>query len=332
MLPGAVIYLEKSSPDRFLPYTAVAVEREGHPVMVHTHRTNDLVDALLRKGLVPGLEKAQVVKREAAHGRSRFDFLLRDEKKEIYLEVKSCTLFGKDVAMFPDAVTERGRRHVEELFQLRGEGKSGAVLFLICWSGARFFLPDYHTDLNFARTLLSARKEIRIIPLSIGFGRDLSFIPKVRLLEIPWERLETECEDRGSYMLILRLPAEKKMEIGRLGKLAFKPGYYLYVGSARKNLTQRLERHRRQRKKIFWHVDYFRAQADFYRGLPIRSSEDLECDIASALKKISDWEVSHFGCSDCACGSHLFGMRQDPFRSPGFISLLQHFRMDRNFR
>jgi len=154
----------------------------------------------------------------------------------------------------------------------------------------------------------------------------------VRTLEIPWELVEREAEDRGSYILILRLPARKYIEIGKLGRLQFKAGYYLYAGSAQKNLTQRLERHRREGKNLFWHVDYLRAQAEFHWALPIRTCDDLECELASALKKIAGWEVPCFGSSDCSCNSHLFGMAKDPLHSPEFIALWQYFRVDRLFR
>jgi len=309
----------------------VAIEREGRPVMAHTHRTNDLVEYLLRNDMFPGLEGTEIIRREVQHGNSRFDFLLKRRKEEVYLEVKSCTLFGKSIAMFPDAVTDRGKKHVEELAEMKDHGKSGAVVFLICWPKARFFMPDYHTDLEFSKTLLAVRNKLTFFPVGWEMNPDLSLTSQVRLLEIPWDILEKEVEDRGSYILILRLRAEKTLNIGKLGRVKFKAGYYLYAGSALKNLTQRLERHKRERKKLFWHIDYLRAHAEVQLALPIRASDPLECDLADALGKISDWQVAAFGCSDCSCGSHLFGMRKDPIHTPEFISLLQYFRMDRLF-
>ena len=332
LLPGAVLYLEKSpQQERKLPYTVVAIGREGRPVMAHTHRTNDLVEHLLRNEMLPGLEGTEILKREVRHGNSRFDFLLKREDEEIYLEVKSCTLFGKQVAMFPDAVTARGKRHVEELAEIKDRGKSGAVVFLICWPKANFFMPDYHTDLEFSKTLLAVRDRIDFLPVSLELNPDLSLTSKVRLLKIPWEVLSKEMKDRGSYILILRLRTGRTLNIGKMGQVKCKAGYYLYAGSARKNLIQRLERHKRERKRLFWHIDYLRAHADFHLALPIRASDSLECELGGALKKISDWQVPNFGCSDCSCGSHLFGMSKDPIHTPEFISLLQYFRMDRLF-
>lgn len=334
LLPGATVYLERAPSTKGkkkdkMPYTAVAIQKEDRPVMVHTYRTNDLANDLIGKDLIPGLEGARVVRREIKKGRSRFDFLLQRGKEEIFLEVKSCTLFGRKVAMFPDAVTTRGKRHIEELAGLAKRGAAAAVLFLVFWPRAKFFMPEYHTDLEFSRALLAAREKISIIPLAVELQEDLSLTSRIRLLEIPWNVVEKEARDRGSYILILKLPEEASLEVGKLGEIRFRKGYYLYIGSARKNLSQRIQRHRRMHKQLFWHVDFLRAIAEFYLALPIRTQDVLECEMARAVKDISEWEVPRFGSSDCSCPSHLYGMLKDPLQSAAFISLLQYYRMDR---
>jgi sugar fermentation stimulation protein A len=101
------------------------------------------------------------------------------------------------------------------------------------------------------------------------------------------------------------------------------------VGSAQKNLTQRIERHKRQRKKLFWHIDYLTKIAEFRTALPIRTADDLECELAHALKDIADGEIAHFGASDCSCTSHLFMMEKDPLNCREFHHFLQHYRMER---
>ena len=330
LLPGAAVYLEKANgrPSK-IPYTCVAVERGGRPVIVHTLRTNDLAQVLLEKNLIPGLEGARIVKREARHNRSRFDFLLERRGREVFLEVKSCTLFGRRIAMFPDAVTARGKRHLEELAGLAGGGEQGAVLFLVGAPEAEYFLPDYHTDLDFSKSFLATRGQVEIYPAGVEFDRDLSLRPRVRLLKVPWDLIRREAQDRGSYLLVLKLTEGGEVGIGKLGKVKFPKGYYLYAGSARKDLTRRIERHRRLRKTKFWHIDYLREHADFRAAVPIRASDDLECEIAEAINGIAAWNIPGFGCSDCSCGSHLFGMKEDPLGSPEFISRLLYFRMDR---
>jgi len=87
----------------------VAVKKEEHVVLLHTHQANTVAQYLLHQGKIPGLEGAVITDREVKMGHHRFDFQLRQGDQTILLEVKSCTLFGTRLAMFPDAVTIRGR-------------------------------------------------------------------------------------------------------------------------------------------------------------------------------------------------------------------------------
>ena len=330
LFPGVTVYLERSNnPDRKIPYTAVAIESRGRPVMLHTHKTNDAAEHLLKKGLVPGLENATIVRREVTCGRSRFDFLLREGDRDIYLEVKSCTLFSEHVAMFPDAITERGKRHLEELATLSSKDVRCAVLFMINAPDVQLFSPEYHTDLAFAGTLLKVRDRVDIIPLAVEWSKDLTLSEKVKKISIPWERIEIEAKDRGAYLFIVKLENDVEIEVGSLGRLNFEKGFYIYAGSARKNLSARIARHKRLRKNMHWHIDYLRQVADFHAALPLRSADDLECELAAALKELADWEAPSFDSTDCHCSSHLFHFKKDPIRSPGFHDFLQRFRMER---
>ena len=331
LLPDAPVYLEEAKdPCRQLPFTAVAVEREGEKVVLHTHKTNDVARYLIEKSSVPGLEGYEVVKHEVRAGHSRFDFLLRKGKKNLLLEVKSCTLFSKRMAMFPDAVTARGTRHLRDLARLADSGTACAVLFLIHWSRAQCFLPDFHTDLEFSRTMLDVRGKVCFFPMAVRWKKDLSLrASESRLLKVPFRILESELADRGSYLLILRLASEARFKVGGLGDTGFSRGYYVYVGSAMRNLTQRIERHRRLRKNFHWHIDYLRDRSEFLAALPVRSEDDLECEIAAGMRKIADWNVPGFGSSDCSCSSHLFGFENHPLNLAPFHHLLQHFRMER---
>jgi sugar fermentation stimulation protein A len=331
LLPGRVIYLTKEdqAPNRKYRFTAVAVERDGHPIMLHTHRTNEVARYLIKERRIHGLKKAQIVKSEVRIGRSRFDFLLEEKGKHVLLEVKSCTLVGEKSAMFPDAVTERGRRHLSELAELSKEETKPVILFIVHWPFAKIFMPDYHTDLNFSQTLIQVKEGVRVIPVSIRWNHDLSLSSKVKILRIPWGYVEREAKDRGSYLLILSLEKKGNIQVGKLGKVNLKKGYYIYVGSAMANLSKRMERHRHLRKKHHWHIDELRAVSEFHSVLAIRSSDRLECEIARAMSKITEWSVPGFGSTDCSCDSHLFGMSEDPLPSEDFYKLLQYFRMDR---
>jgi len=297
--------------------------------MLHTHLTNEVARYLLQSRKVPGLENAGIVRSEIPVGGSRFDFLLKEGSQNILLEVKSCTLVGERVAMFPDAVTERGSRHLRELAKISEEGVRAILLFVVHWPFARTFMPDYHTDLNFSQTLLRARDRVEVIPISVRWSQDLSLSSEVKVLNVPWDTIEREARDRGSYLLVLNLRRDRKIGVGKLGRIHFKKGFYVYVGSAMANLSKRMERHRHLRKQHHWHIDELRAVAEFHSVLAIRSSERIECEVAKAVSGIAEWSVPRFGSTDCSCETHLFGMATDPIQSGDFQKLVQYFRMDR---
>ena len=331
LLQGRTVSLVRndSALGRTTVYTAVAVYREGIPVLLHTHMANAVVRFLLEENKVRGLEHARIIKQEATFGKSRFDFLLQKGNKQCVLEVKSCTLFGKHIAMFPDAVTERGRRHLLELAELTKKGMICGVIFVVHWPWARFFLPDYHTDLEFARSFSSLKDKLMYKAVSIEWKDDLSLGENIHELEIPWEVLGREAHDSGSYMLILHILQDKIISVGSLGDISFPRGYYIYAGSARTNLNKRIERHLRKRKKLFWHIDYLRDHADRCVPVAIRSHTPLEHEVAFAVSRIADWSVPRFGSSDCSCETHLFAMQDNPVHSHKFLELLQYFRIDR---
>lgn len=331
LLPGRTVYLVKKPPGgaAHLTHMAVAVEREGIPLLLHTHANNTVAAGLIAQRRIPGLEEAEIIRREVRVGTSRFDFLLRKNGRPFYLEVKSCTLVNGAIAMFPDAVTARGKRHLEELAELGRSGTACGVLFLIHWPMARFFLPDYHTDLEFARTFLAVRNDLSITAVSLGWRPDLSLGPEIRAAAIPWDLIEQEARDAGSYLMLLHLPREVTTVVGSLGIRTFAAGHYLYVGTAARNLDRRMARHRRKKTAVHWHIDHLKGHADRCTAIPIRSSSPLEHELAAAVGRIADGCVADFGSSDCDCPGHLFYFRELPLRRPAFIDLLLHFRIDR---
>jgi sugar fermentation stimulation protein A len=166
-----------------------------------------------------------------------------------------------------------------------------------------------------------------ILPVAIEWKSDLSVGQEVKILKIPWDYLRQEIGDRGSYLLVLELGREKRIEIGRLGKVMFQKGYYIYVGSAMSNLRARIKRHRQKRKKMHWHIDYLTQEADGFLSIPIRSCQRHECEIAQALSSIMKSGPPGFGSSDCRCLTHLFRSEKNPLHAGSFHDVLQRFRM-----
>ena len=123
-------------------------------------------------------------------------------------------------------------------------------------------------------------------------------------------------DGRGVYALVLSLPTEKEIRVGRLGSFRFPAGFYLYFGSAQGpgGLRSRLERHCRMEKKLHWHIDYLRLHATLTQLWFCDTDERLECRWATAGARILDATVPapRFGASDCRCPSHLYCYPQQP--------------------
>ena len=305
-------------------YRVIGIERDGVPIMLDTNYSNDVAEYLIATKQIPGWEEWSAV------GNSRFDlFLTNDDGEAFLLEVKSCTLFSREGAMFPDAITERGRKHLLHLQALQSEGYHTGVLFLVQWERARWFLPDYHTDLEFAKTFAEVAGDLDWKAIALRWTEEFTMPTVIRECHYDANLLRREAEDRGDYLVVLQLPDAMDLEIGSKGVMHFEAGYYTYVGSAKANLTKRLERHKRKRKKLHWHLDYFRSHCEMIATVPIRSSADLECELAKAMKKLDTWEVPGFGSSDCDCNSHLFGTTYNPIHNEPFMLMVENFRMNR---
>ena len=154
LLPGAEVTLSvAANPRRSTRCDLVAVQKGGLYINMDSQAPNAAAREALPL-LFPGLTR---VRPEAACGASRLDFYLEQGERKTYLEVKGVTLEENGDALFPDAPTERGAKHLRELAALAGAGWGAAVLFVIQMKGVRRFLPNARTDPAFARALLQAR-------------------------------------------------------------------------------------------------------------------------------------------------------------------------------
>lgn len=161
LLPEARLWLRPVPPEspRRTRWTAALVEAPGggELVSLDTGLPNRLVGGALEEGLLPEFAGWSLVGREVAIGRSRIDFLLADQGEQLALEVKSVTLVVDGIARFPDAVTERGARHVDELrrFVETGRGRA-AILFLLQRASGHAIEAAEEIDPRFARALARA--------------------------------------------------------------------------------------------------------------------------------------------------------------------------------
>lgn len=107
-----------------------------------------------------------------------------------------------------------------------------------------------------------------------------------------------------SYQLLLKLGEDIEIQVGALGRFCFMKGFYIYSGSARRNMEARLARHLRRQKKQRWHIDYLTSHADC-QVIATRRSHTPECTLNQATP--GSIIAPRFGASDCTsgCGSHL---------------------------
>jgi sugar fermentation stimulation protein A len=112
---------------------------------------------LLKDPILSPFGRAMEIQPEVRVGRSRLDYRMIDEEgRELYIEVKGCSLTLEGIALFPDAPTTRGTRHIEELIDLVDQGHRAGILILVVGPSAECFSPNFETDPKFSETFLRA--------------------------------------------------------------------------------------------------------------------------------------------------------------------------------
>ncbi len=163
LVPGCRVYLSVAeNPDRKTKYDLIAVEKQlgkknsSRLVNMDSQVPNSVTEEWLKKG---GLfSKKALIKREYTYGKSRFDFYIEDGNRKAFLEVKGCTLEDDGVACFPDAPTERGVKHIQELQKSLDEGYEAYILFVIQMKKVTVFKPNDITHKAFGDALREASR------------------------------------------------------------------------------------------------------------------------------------------------------------------------------
>jgi sugar fermentation stimulation protein A len=157
-IPGGIVWLSESpGQKRKLKYTWEIAKVGGARVFVNPVRANDVVARALGRRQIAELAAYSDVLREVRHGKSRIDFMLSAGVQRCYVEVKNVTLgLGAGRAAFPDSVTERGRRHLEELEVIHGNGARAVMLFCVSRTDAVSVEPAVDIDPLYAEALRKA--------------------------------------------------------------------------------------------------------------------------------------------------------------------------------
>ena len=168
------VWLSRSeNPERKLKYTLQIIEDKKSMVGVNTHLSNKIVLKALEENLIKDLKNLDNIKSEVKFGRdTRFDFLVSKNNKKIFIEVKNVTLSRKNgVAEFPDAVTTRGLKHINELINASKKGFETYLLFLIQRNDCNQFKIAQDIDPNYYKLLIkAAKKKLNIICYDCKFS------------------------------------------------------------------------------------------------------------------------------------------------------------------
>lgn len=165
LVEGATVILEiREKPNRKTPYELIMVYKSDMLISIDSQAPNKIVEEAVRSGAIKEFKGYPYVKREAVYGNSRFDLMLKrnehsSEADSCFIEVKGVTLESGGVAKFPDAPTERGAKHVNELVKARKNGYRAAVVFLIQMEAVTFFRPNWVMDEDFSKALSNAHKD-----------------------------------------------------------------------------------------------------------------------------------------------------------------------------
>ena len=182
---GAEAWISQSTnPKRKLKYTWELTRIDGTFIGINTLVPNRLVRASVENNMIPELSGySRVTSEVKTSEHTRLDLMLEDDdKKQCFVEIKNCTLVENGVGRFPDAVTTRGQKHIQELVDLAANGYRAVMFFLVQRTDAHAFTPAADIDPEYAQKLMQARlKGVEVIIRDVAF--DLNADPALIRLD-----------------------------------------------------------------------------------------------------------------------------------------------------
>ena len=164
---------ESNNPKRKLKYTLQIIESEKSKVGINTHLTNKIVFHALSSNLIKNFKNTDNIKQEVKFGENtRFDFMVSGNNKKSFIEVKNVTLSRKKgIAEFPDSVTARGLKHINELLRARKKGYEIFLLFIIQREDCKKLEIAKDIDFEYYKMLIKAvKKNLNVICYDCKFS------------------------------------------------------------------------------------------------------------------------------------------------------------------
>ncbi|EQB0888559.1 TPA: DNA/RNA nuclease SfsA [Raoultella ornithinolytica] len=182
--PGDTVWYSTSdNPKRKYAHTwELTQTQRGAIICVNTLRANILAKEAILAGNIVELSGYNTLKSEVKYGeeKSRIDIMLQaKERQNCYIEVKSVTLAENDSGYFPDAVTERGQKHLRELMSVAAAGDRAVILFAVLHSAIDRFSPAHHIDARYAQLLIEAQtKGVEILVYKAELSTEMMTLNK----------------------------------------------------------------------------------------------------------------------------------------------------------
>jgi len=157
-------------------YRLVAVEDNKNWALIDTQLQMKAFEEALNKNLLPFLDKAKIIKRNPRYKDSIFDYLIEHRGKKFFVELKSAVLRKKNLAMYPDCPTERGRRHIKRLTELKGKA---IIIFICALPHVEYFTPFDEGDPQIRKLLKFAKKRgVKIKALKFSLLKNTIYFEK----------------------------------------------------------------------------------------------------------------------------------------------------------
>lgn len=168
-------YIQRAG--RKTEWDVIAAKFANRWVLVHSGYHRQLARQILENPAISPLGAAVKIEAEVTIGHSRLDYRITlPHEKIVWLEVKGCTLAQRGIALFPDAPTKRGAKHLETLLTLHAQGAAAALIILVFRTDATCFAANAHTDPEFATLFRQAyARGVRIYPLVLGYENPIMY-------------------------------------------------------------------------------------------------------------------------------------------------------------
>jgi len=183
---GAEVYLTPvTDPKRRTKFTWEMIKINGSWVGINTANPNKLAFEAISAGLITELSGYTNVKREVVFGDSRFDIFAENENEQCFVEVKNVSLKEGKYALFPDAVTTRGQKHLKTLMEVKAAGIRAVMLYIVQRTDVEVFAPAIDIDQEYAKGLKQAvNAGVEVIVFQVEVTPEEIYIKKKLPVEI----------------------------------------------------------------------------------------------------------------------------------------------------